>query len=76
MNEIYIKYNDYEDISVNILPIDFYLQSTETVAEQLLAKILVFRNNQSLFVGKIVETEAYLGANDEASHSFKGKTVV
>ncbi|MDB6097157.1 MAG: 3-methyladenine glycosylase [Francisellaceae bacterium] len=48
----------------------FFNQPTLLVAEQLLGKILVFKNQK----GMITETEAYLGLDDPASHAFKGKT--
>lgn len=57
-----------------ILKQDFYKLPTETVAYQLLGKTLVFdRPSRPLFSGVIVETEAYLGLEDPACHSFGGK---
>ena len=53
------------------LPPSFYLRDTETVARQLLGKILVTRSREGLCAGKIVETEAYLGPRDKAAHSYK-----
>lgn len=54
---------------------NFYLQSTEQVAVQLLNKILVkCEKDGTILAGKIVETEAYLGKDDAASHSFVGVT--
>ncbi len=57
-----------------ILPRSFYARETVTVARELLGKYLVHETDDGLTVGKIVETEAYLGAQDAAAHSFKGKT--
>ncbi len=56
------------------LPREFYFQPTKTVAQKLLGCRLVFepRRGQRL-VGKIVETEAYLGSEDPACHSFGGR---
>ncbi len=53
---------------------DFYAQDTIEVARQLLGQRLVHRlpNGQRLS-GRIVETEAYLGVEDEAAHSFGGR---
>jgi len=39
----------------------------------MLGKFLVRNTNQDKLVGKIVETEAYPGPEDKASHAFKGK---
>ncbi len=58
----------------NILNKSFYNQSTEELAKQLLGKFLCRKINKQLYVGKIVETEAYLGKKDLACHSAKGLT--
>ena len=52
----------------------FYNRATLKVARELLGKYLVFRKDGNGFCGKIVETEAYIGLHDEASHASKGKT--
>ena len=54
------------------LPRDFYLQDTVTVARALLGCILWRRLGKQLLAARIVETEAYLGANDGASHARRG----
>jgi len=48
----------------------FYDRDTVTVARELLGKILVHGRT----AGRIVETEAYLGGDDLASHSARGIT--
>jgi DNA-3-methyladenine glycosylase len=52
----------------------FYNQSTLKVAKELLGKYLVVRKNGKLLSGKIVETEAYIGYKDPASHAYRGMT--
>lgn len=54
---------------------DFYLQQTKQAAIGLLGKILVYNSSLGRVSGKIVETEAYLGSRDEASHSYSGRTL-
>jgi len=56
------------------LPRSFYLRPTLRVARSLLGKLLVRSHHGRLFVGRIVEVEAYLGARDEASHAHRGMT--
>ena len=51
----------------------FYARDTRTVARELLGKILVHDVDGMLFKGKIVETEAYLGIDDKAAHSYGGR---
>jgi len=54
------------------LPRDFYLQDTVTVARALLGCTLWHRRGRELLAARLVETEAYLGANDQASHARRG----
>jgi len=58
---------------MDILPVNFYLNDTVTVAKKLLGKFLVKKSKGELLIGKITETEAYL-QDDPASHSFNGQT--
>ena len=52
----------------------FYDRPAETVARELLGKLLAHRVGGDLRVGRIVETEAYLGPHDLAAHSARGRT--
>ena len=52
----------------------FYSRATLKVARELLGKYLVLKRDGKLLSGKIVETEAYIGQGDKASHASKGKT--
>lgn len=52
----------------------FYHRSTLKVAKELLGKYLVVHRNGEKLSGKIVETEAYIGFDDPASHAYKGMT--
>ena len=56
------------------LPREFYDRKTITVARDLLGKFLVHISDGVERVGKIVETEAYLGPHDLAAHSARGMT--
>ena len=56
------------------LPRQFYDRDTTLVARELLGKLLVHQAGGVIRVGKIVETEAYLGEHDLAAHSSKGRT--
>ncbi len=51
---------------------DFYSRSAERVAPDLLGRYLVRRLAGRTLVARIVETEAYLGARDRASHARGG----
>lgn len=52
---------------------NFYNRDTLVVAKELLGKILVHKVNGKLLSGMIVETEAYLGINDKAAHTYGGR---
>jgi len=61
-------------LRVQKLPREFYDRNTTLVARELLGKFLVHVSGEIERVGKIVETEAYLGPHDLAAHSAKGLT--
>ncbi|MBU3144379.1 DNA-3-methyladenine glycosylase [Clostridium sp. CF012] len=52
---------------------EFYAKETLQVARALLGKVLVHEVNGVKLSGKIVETEAYIGSIDKASHAYGGK---
>lgn len=56
------------------LPREFYDRNTITVAKELLGKYLIHISEGIERIGKIVETEAYLGPHDLAAHSARGVT--
>jgi DNA-3-methyladenine glycosylase len=56
------------------LPRSFYNRDTIVVVRELLGKYLVHVERGVKRVGRIVETEAYLGTHDLAAHSAKGLT--
>ena len=53
-----------------LLPRSFYARSTVEVARGLLGTVLMHRRA----AGRIVEVEAYLGAEDKAAHASRGVT--
>lgn len=59
---------------MSILKQSFFNRNTLTVAQDLIGCFLVHEYNGQTLVGKIVETEAYLGLEDQASHAYWGKT--
>jgi DNA-3-methyladenine glycosylase len=57
------------------LPVEFYLrEDVVQIAKELLGKVLITQWNGERTVGRIVETEAYAGESDKASHASKGRT--
>jgi len=52
----------------------FYDRLTLDVARELVGHVLVRRLPEGLVAGRIVETEAYIGLHDRASHASRGRT--
>jgi len=57
-----------------ILPRIYFNRPTLTVARSLIGKYLVRSIDGRILAGKIVEVEAYVGAQDKACHASKGRT--
>ena len=57
------------------LPLSFYLRNDVVkISKELLGKVLVTNRDGEYTSGRIVETEAYAGEIDRASHASKGRT--
>ncbi|HEX2225217.1 MAG TPA: DNA-3-methyladenine glycosylase [Thermoanaerobaculia bacterium] len=55
------------------LPLSFYRRPAEVVARELLGRYLVREMEGERWILRLVETEAYLGAPDRASHAWGGR---
>ena len=53
---------------------EFFTRNTVLVARELLGKTLVYKGENQIYKGKIVEVEAYINENDDAAHFSKGLT--
>jgi DNA-3-methyladenine glycosylase len=61
-------------MDMQVLPLSFYWDMHVTDgAKSLLGKLLITNFHQQLTIGRIVETEAYNGVEDRASHAFGGR---
>jgi DNA-3-methyladenine glycosylase len=52
----------------------FFARDPLTLARDLLGRVLFYKTPEGLLAGRIVETEAYTGGDDPASHAFRGRT--
>lgn len=60
--------------TIKKIPLSFYnRKDVVTIARELLGKIIVTNINEQTTSGRIVETEAYTGLTDKASHSYGGR---
>ena len=62
-----------KETPMTVLPHEFYMRDTCDVARDLLGKELVRVHPEGTVSGVIVETEAYRGVADKASHAFGGR---
>jgi DNA-3-methyladenine glycosylase len=60
--------------SAPVLSREFFNRDPITVGRELLGKLLIRREGRTLLAGRIVEDEAYLGADDPAAHAYAGLT--
>lgn len=51
----------------------YYMADTLTIARDLLGKYLVRKYEGNYLIGRITETEAYIGTIDKACHAYGGK---
>lgn len=56
------------------LPRSFYDRDPRIVGPELLGRVLIRRQGRKLLAARIVEVEAYLGADDPAAHASIGRT--
>ncbi|MGQ0556602.1 MAG: DNA-3-methyladenine glycosylase [Nitrospiraceae bacterium] len=59
----------------NILLKQYFNRPTLMVARSLVGKYLVRENGAGRIAGRIIEVEAYIGAEDMACHASKGRTM-
>jgi len=65
---------DFKPSSARGLKREFFDRDPRAVARRLLGKVLLRRLGSKLAAGRIVEVEAYLGADDAAAHAAAGET--
>lgn len=51
----------------------FFTKDSVSVAQRILGDYLVVKRRGTTLVGRIVETESYLGKEDDASHTYGGR---
>ena len=57
-----------------VVPVAFFARPTLEVARDLIGCVVTTGHGATLTAGRIVETEAYLGEDDPASHAARGPT--
>jgi len=61
-------------VKLHPLERSFFVRNTRVVAIELLGKILSVHHPRKTLHTRIVETEAYFGSTDPASHAYRGMT--
>src|ERR1700737_819174 len=61
-------------LTASRLPRRFFARDPVVLARDLLGRVLLYKTPDGLLAGRIVETEAYRGEADPASHAFRGRT--
>jgi len=73
-NAMLLRVSKQRPNAARLLPRSFFNRDPRRVARELLGKLVVRKNGGKLLAGRIVEVEAYLGANDLAAHAAAGRT--
>lgn len=60
--------------TVRRLPASFYARDAVTVGQELIGCLFTHKTSDGLAVVRLVETEAYRGAEDPGSHGYRGET--
>jgi DNA-3-methyladenine glycosylase len=68
------KPSEQKRTTAHVLPRSFFNRDPRRVARELLGKLIVRKHGHEVRAGRIVEVEAYLGANDLAAHAAAGRT--
>src|SRR6202022_649256 len=61
-------------LTASRLPRRFFARDPVVLARDLLGRVLLYKTPDGLLAGRIVETEAYRGEADPASHAYRGRT--
>jgi DNA-3-methyladenine glycosylase len=59
---------------ISRLPRTFFARPALEVAEALVGRVLIGESADGVVAGRLVEVEAYCGADDPASHAYRNKT--
>ncbi len=69
-----LKDKEYLSELIRLDDPEYYTSKTSLVlAEDLIGKIMVRKHSEGLMIGRITETECYMGLSDDACHAHGGK---